>query len=48
MCGLLQLSPINITVAFTHSPKAIEFFGFHPESQKENLKNPVNPVNDRR
>ena len=25
----------------TFSPKAIEIFGFHPESQK----NPVNPVN---
>jgi hypothetical protein len=29
---------------FMHSPKAIEFFGFHPESQKEYLQNPVNPV----
>jgi len=44
----LQLSPINITVAFTHLPKAMELFGFHPESQKEYLKNPVNPVKDRR
>ena len=29
---------------FIYSPNAIEFFGFHPESQKEYLQNPVNPV----
>jgi len=31
-------------VHFFHSPKAIEIFGFHPESQEKNLKNPVNSV----
>jgi hypothetical protein len=30
--------------AFTDSPEAIAVFGFHPESQKDYFKNPVNPV----
>jgi len=27
-----------------YSPKVIEFFGFHQESQKQYPVNPVNPV----
>jgi len=40
----MLLNKLQFNGEYFFSPEAIEFFGFHPESQKQYPVNPVNPV----